>query len=222
MTMLPPDWRVATSAPPWADGKTTFGVWPVPRPTGWLALALAGEPVTRDIEGKIDGQTVLYCPMPRDPVLTTTSVPWPVAGHEVVVYAETLGPGRPVRCDVFMDGRSLTTGEPMAAISRRQKAVAAKGPLVTAANFIWLIPIISFTSMIRLPSHGSSGLVPVAVVGAVAIDFAVTAVAYLALNRLVKLGFTGRRALVAAAGIYVGTFAAVMLVYAAALAVVRG
>jgi hypothetical protein len=222
MTTLPPDWRVATSAPPWADGKTTFGVWPVPGPTGWLALTLAVEPVTRDIEGKIDGQTVLYCPMPRDPVLTTTSTSWPVAGHDVVVYAETLGPGRPVRCDVFMDGRSLTTGEPMGAISRRQKAVAAKGPLVTAASLIWMIPCMSLVWVIRLPSHGSSGLALVAVIGAFVMDFGVAAVAYLALNRLVKLGFTGRRALVAATGIFVGIFAAVMLVYAVALAVVRG
>ncbi|HEX7591270.1 MAG TPA: hypothetical protein VF375_04905 [Candidatus Limnocylindrales bacterium] len=222
MTTLPPDWRVATSAPPWADGKTTFGVWPVPGPTGWLALALAVEPVTRDIEGKIDGQTVLYCPMPRDPVLTTTSVPWPVAGHEVVVYAETLGPGRPVRCDVFVDGRSLTTGEPMGAISQRARAVAGKGPLVTAASLIWMIPCMSLFWVIRLPSYGGSGLALVAVIGAFVMDFGVAAVAYLALNRLVKLGYTGRRGLAAAAVIYVATFAAVMLVYGGALAIVRG
>jgi hypothetical protein len=189
---------------------------------GWLALTLAVEPVTRDIEGKVDGQTVLYCPMPRGQVVTSTSVPWPVAGHEVVVYAETLGPGRPVQCDVFVDGRSLTTGEPMSAISRRQKAVAAKGPLVTAASLIWMIPCMSLVWVIRLPSHGSSGLVLVAVVGAVVIDFGLAAVAYLALNRLVKLGWSGLRGLVAAAAIYVGTFAAVLLVYSAALAMVRG
>jgi hypothetical protein len=222
MTMLPPSWLVATNSPPWADGKTKFGVWPVPGPNCPLALTLEIEPVTRDIEGKIDGQTVLYCPMPRVQILTTTSTPWPMNGHEVVVYAETLGPGHPVRCDVYVDGRSLTTGEPIGAISRRVKAVAGKGPLVTAANLIWMLPCMSLIWVIRLPSYGSSGLMPVAVVGAVAIDFAVTGAAYVALNRLVKLGFTGRRALAAAAGIYGSTFAAVMAVYAAALAIARG
>ncbi|HEX7491028.1 MAG TPA: hypothetical protein VF337_04935 [Candidatus Limnocylindrales bacterium] len=221
MTMLPPDWRVATSAPPWADGKTRFGVWPVPGPTGWLALTLAAEPVTRDIEGKIDGQTVLYCPMPRAQS-TTASVPWPIEGHEIVVYAEILGAGRSVRCDVFVDGRSLTTGESMAeAILQRAKASAGRSPVVTAANLIWMIPFLSLFRVISLPTHGS-GLVPLALVGALVIDFGVTGVAYLTLNRLLKLGFTGRRGLAAAAVIYVATFAAVMLVYGGALVIVRG
>jgi len=170
---LPPDWRVATCMPPWADGKTRLGVWPVPGPYGPQALALAIEPVTRDIEGKIDGQTVLYCQMPRtQPV--TTSVAWPVCGHEVVVYAETLGPGRPVRCDVFVDGWSLTTGEPLAvAVSKRAKGLARKSPLTTASNLIWIIPGISLVSLLRLPSYGTSGVAPVAIVGGAAIAFGV-------------------------------------------------
>jgi hypothetical protein len=219
---LPPDWRVATCMPPWADGKTRFGVWPVPGPYGPQALALAIEPVTRDIEGKIDGQTVLYCQMPRtQPV--TTSVAWPVCGHEVVVYAETLGPGRPVRCDVFVDGWSLTTGEPLAvAVSKRAKGLARKSPLTTASNLIWIIPGISLVSLLRLPSYGTSGVAPVAIVGGAAIDFGVAGVAYMALNRLLKRELTHRRAMAAAAVVYVATFAAVMLVYAAALAMVRG
>jgi hypothetical protein len=220
---LPPNWRVPTCAPPWADGKTRFGVWPVPGPNGPQALALAEEPATRDIEGKIDGQTVLYCPMPRMQVTTTTSVPWPLCGHEVVVYAETLGPGRPVRCDVFVDGLSLTTGEPIAvAISKRAKGLARKSPLTTASNLIWLIPFISFTYLLRLPSYGRGGMVLIAIVGGVAIDFGVTGGAYLALNRLLKRELSGRRAMAAAAVVYVATFAAVMLVYTAALAMVRG
>jgi len=207
--------------PPWADGKTRFGVWPVPGPYGPQALALAIEPVTRDIEGKIDGQTVLYCPMPRTRA-TTTSVPWPTCGHEVVVYAETLGPGRPVRCDVFVDGLSLTTGEPLAvAISKRAKGPARKSPLTTASNLIWLIPFISFTWLLRLPSHGSSRMALVAIVGGAAIDFGVTGGAYLVLSRLLKQELSGRRAMAAAAVVYVATFAAVLLVYTAALAMVR-
>jgi hypothetical protein len=124
---------------------------------------------------------------------------------------------------VFVDGLSLTTGEPIAvAISKRAKGLARKSPLTTASNLIWLIPFISFTYLLRLPSYGRGGMVLIAIVGGVAIDFGVTGGAYLALNRLLKRELSGRRAMAAAAVVYVATFAAVMLVYTAALAMVRG
>jgi hypothetical protein len=94
--------------------------------------------------------------------------------------------------------------------------------LTQAATLIWMIPVMSIIWLLELPRYGSGSIVPVAIVGATMVDLAVASGAFVALGRLTKRDLSRRRALLAAGGIYVATFVAVMAAYSVALALVRG
>ena len=139
MTNLPP-------MQPEYDGVTRFGVWPIPGRSGPQALVLASEPHGGAIQAVIDGQVVLTVPKPKGDNSAVASEPCPVDGHMIVVYAERRGAGQMIRCDLFVDGNSMTTGEPMTVIPQRMAALAhlpvRKGFLAPLAPSVLLIPFI--------------------------------------------------------------------------------
>jgi hypothetical protein len=53
---------------------------------------------------------------------------WTADGQELVVYAESVDRGVTVNCDVFVDGRSATTGEPIGVVSGRAATIDRRAP----------------------------------------------------------------------------------------------
>ena len=114
-----------------ADGRTSFGVWPVPGPASWQALTLSCKPDGGTVEGRVEGQVVVRVPKPWGQRNSSSWGACTVEGHEVVVYAESWDLGETVRCDVFVDGYSLTTREPTSVIPQRAAAIVtsrSRGP----------------------------------------------------------------------------------------------
>jgi hypothetical protein len=120
----PPDLQVRH--PP--DNVTWFGWWLVPASPDPKWLAIASAPDGAWIEATIEGDIVVTIPRPRGSTPAVKSKPEPVDGHEIVLYAETWDGGRTVLCDLFLDGRSITTGEPVSAIGQRMALAEARIP----------------------------------------------------------------------------------------------
>jgi hypothetical protein len=123
MTTLPPMQPAPSTTPPEYDGKTRFGTWQIPGPNGPQALVLSRFSGTGCIDGLVDGRTVLSLLKPSGDRTAIASTPATVDGHQVVVYAETRDLGQTILCDVFVDGYSLTTREPISVIPHRRAAI---------------------------------------------------------------------------------------------------
>jgi hypothetical protein len=128
-------------------------VWQIPGLAG-QSFVLDGERFTGGIHGSIDGRNVLTCPWPIDERGSTVSPPCMVGGHQIVVYAESWDLGQTVRCDVFVDGRSLSTGELVSVISERKAAVRRYRSGVAS----W------WRKASRKPTPAESLIVPIAIV----------------------------------------------------------
>ena len=124
MTAIPPIPPMPPSPPiqPAHDGATEFGVWLIPGPTGQQQLVLEGDPSGDWIEASIEGQILLTVPRPSASCPSVSSAPCLVDGHELVVYAVTWDRGSSARCDVFVDGYSLSTRHSVSVIAQREAA----------------------------------------------------------------------------------------------------
>jgi hypothetical protein len=101
------------------DGDRWFGSWPLSASPHPRAIVIASDPEGEWIEATLDDQIILTVPRPGPSTPAVTSHAAFADGHEIVLYAETWDAGRTVCCDLFLDGRSLTTGEPIAFIAQR-------------------------------------------------------------------------------------------------------
>jgi hypothetical protein len=110
------------------DNVTWFGFWPLPASPDPEWLAIASAPDGQWIEGTVGDDIVLAIPRPCESTPAVRSEPEPVNGHEIVLYAETVNGGWTVLCDVFLDGRSMTTGEPVSVIDQRIAQAVARIP----------------------------------------------------------------------------------------------
>jgi hypothetical protein len=73
------------------------------------------------MHAEIRGERVLTFPKPMRGRGAVVSPPHDVGGHEMVIYAESFDRGNSVTCDVYFDGISLTSGEPVSRIGGRVK-----------------------------------------------------------------------------------------------------
>jgi hypothetical protein len=131
VTAIPPIPPMPPSPPiqPAHDGATEFGVWLIPGPTDQQQLVLESDPAGEWIEASVDGRVLLTVPKPSASCPSASSAPCVVDGHELLVYAVTWDGGRSVRCDVFVDGYSLSTHRPISVIEQREAAarIATQG-----------------------------------------------------------------------------------------------
>jgi hypothetical protein len=67
----------------------------------------------------LDGRLALTLDRPRALKPVVMSRPGMVDGYEMVIYAETPDTGATVRCDVFVNDVSITTGEPITVVRER-------------------------------------------------------------------------------------------------------
>jgi hypothetical protein len=122
VTAIPPTQVAPPPTQPAHDGATEFGVWFIPGPTGQQQLVLEGDPSGDWIEASIEGQILFTVPRPSASCPSVSSAPCVVYGHELVVYAVTWDRGSSARCDVFVDGYSLSTRHPVSVIAQREAA----------------------------------------------------------------------------------------------------
>ena len=114
--------QIVLPMPPSYDGTTRFGVWPIPGRRGWQTLVVGSDPSGRWIEAALGNRIVLTMSRPSADCPSVVSAPVRVNDHEIVLYSETRTGGWSVLCDVFVDGFSLTTGEPIGVIQLRAEA----------------------------------------------------------------------------------------------------
>ena len=118
MTAIPPSPPIQ----PAHDGVTKFGEWLIPGPTGEQQLVLESDPTGEWIEASVDGRILLTVPKPSASCPSVSSAPCVVDGHEVLVHAVTWDRGSSARCDVFVDGYSLSTRHPVSVIAQQEAA----------------------------------------------------------------------------------------------------
>jgi hypothetical protein len=153
--------------PPEYDGLPRFGLWPIPAQAGWQWLSLAGDPTGDWIEALVDGRIVSTIPRPTAAYPLVTSAPELVDGHEVLIRADTWDQGWSVRCDVFVDGYSLTTKKLASAIGDRQAASPYAQPTSKSGVFgnralenVLIVAVFSWGEMtvVTRQAHGVLGL----------------------------------------------------------------
>jgi len=107
-----------------------LGSWSLPGEAGpgRLVVSRAGDWIT----AKLDGRFVTSVPLPTPSHLAVSSGRVVFSGREYALYAELLGGGGDVKCDVFVDGRSLSTGESFADIEQRRAQLNSFAPVVTS------------------------------------------------------------------------------------------
>jgi hypothetical protein len=107
-----------------------LGTWTLPGGAGpgVLVVSRAGDWIT----AKLDERFVTSVPLPTPSHLAVSSGRVVFSGREYALYAEVLGSGGDVKCDVFVDGRSLSTGESFADIEQRREQLNSFAPVVTS------------------------------------------------------------------------------------------
>jgi hypothetical protein len=150
------------------EGVPRFGFWPIPAQTGWQWLVLTSDQGGDWIEALVDGRIVVTVPRPSQICPSVTSPSETVEGHRITIYAETWDQGWSVRCDVFVDGYSLTTRESLTAIAHRQAAFgnatqpAAPSGLFGKRALESVVIVAAFTwgemAVIAREAHGALGL----------------------------------------------------------------
>jgi hypothetical protein len=171
----------------WGPGWSPLGTWAVLGLAGTHRLdVVCGVIGSGKIQGWVDGRLAITLDKPKSLNPVVVSGPGFVDGNELIIYAESADGGVNVRCDVFANGRSLSTGEPLGVIPTRAATVDRRQPgyknvLSTAANGVWIVPIINFWQTVLHLGTGPNLVIAVLALGV--ISFGVTgAVSYL-LNR---------------------------------------
>lgn len=199
----------------WGPGWSPLGTWAIPGLAGTHRLdVVCGVIGSGKIQGWIDGQLAITLDKPKSLNSVVVSGPGFVDGNELIIYAESADGGVTVRCDIFVNGRSMSTGEPLGVIPIRAATVDRRQPgyknvLSKAANGVWIVPIINFWQAVRHLDPGPNIVIAVLALGV--ISFGVTgAVSYL-LNRTFRRETLSNRhsGLVAFAG-YAVAFAGCM------------
>ncbi len=124
-----------------------------------------------------------------------------VGGYDLTVYAESRDNGNTVFADVFVNGRSLTSGVPLEAIPERAtNAVVAStehariGCLTQGQQLVWITPIVIGFNALR-NFHGSNAFAAVALVFAGSCLAA--GVAYLLMSRALRRPMLTRNSAIA-------------------------
>jgi hypothetical protein len=189
---------------------------------------------TGKIQGWVDGQLVVTIDKPKSLNPAVLSSPLSVDGSELVVYAESADGGVSVRPDVYFNGRSLSSGEPLSAVERRMATVHRRPPAYatipgrllnfagtsidsllsqlpeSVLSFPVVLAGVSFLGLMQYPS----GMVAFLVL--LLAESIVTLPIYFALARAKKEGRARRRKAIALAGlpiIVVGCFLSLGLAY---------
>jgi hypothetical protein len=116
----------ATSGP---IERRVFGEWQTAGLTAAHTLrAVEGGIGTGTIELFVDGTRALMMPGPTGLAPTAVSAPGFVDGREVILCAGSPDGGLTVSCDVFLDGRSLTSGEEMDPVLRARSVGLVRPP----------------------------------------------------------------------------------------------
>jgi hypothetical protein len=175
----------------WGPGWSPLGTWTIPGATAIHRLdVVCGILGSGKIQGWVDGQLAITLDKPKSLNPVVISGPGLVDGRTVLIYAESPDGGLTVTCDVFVDGRSLVTGEPIGVIPKRASTVkrrltAYKSVLAQMSNGIWILPVAFIPRalpLLKRPQGGAAFAVFVLVV------LGVTAISSLALQRAFKRG----------------------------------
>jgi hypothetical protein len=203
-------------------GWKLIGSWPVAGPSGLHRLDVAcGMLGSGKIQAWVDGRLVLVFDKPKSLQPALVSPPSTVDGQEVVIYAESADGGVNINCDAFVNGRSLSTGEPITVVEKREATIADRAPaylnlLARTGEGVWIIPALMFgQSLVKLPVYprGYAALLIFAT-GAVSVTWPVSH----ALDRAFKSGrlsrpWRGLAALAAYAAVFGGCAVCLVVAY---------
>jgi hypothetical protein len=141
-----------TSYSPWAQGWQPIATWAIPGSLGPHRVdVVSGILGSGKLQVWLDGQLALTMDKPKALNRVVVSPAGTFDGHEVVVYAESADGGVSVSCDLFVDGRSMATGEPLGVIDKRAATVDDRQPayrniLAQASAGVWTIAVLFVAS----------------------------------------------------------------------------
>jgi hypothetical protein len=152
----------AETAPAWGPGWSPLGRWAIPGATAVHRLdVVCGILGSGKIQGWLDGQLSITLDKPKSLNPVVISGPGMIDGRHVVIYAESADGGLTVHCDVFVDGRSLDSGEPLSVIPARASTVHLRSPewiSKRSAELVWPLSFVELVLLLRI-GHDLDGAV---------------------------------------------------------------
>lgn len=123
-------------------GQARLGTWTFQGATGTHTIELvSGEHGSGKTRVRVDGQPARAIETSKRPNFVFVSGRGGIDGHEVSAYVQKRGRKANVECDVFVDGVSLTTGEPVRVVWDRV-AAADNRKIVVGCLIVFLVVVV--------------------------------------------------------------------------------